>query len=219
MIQTLELCDAMCPICLEILVEPVTLCCDHDLCKVCYENHFLKGDFKCPLCKTRLNSWARKKAKYGTMVNEEKWKQIQEQFGSLIERKESGQDTHQEFRSSVAKIAKPGEIYEEYKKLKHEWSSKRKAEDHEQEIASKNYIEELLYKEKQQVEKEKMQLVVDEEYAIALSKQLNPGPISISAKKKLRPCSSSRSPLKKRRCHGIQKYLTGTQNVKLQNDT
>lgn len=43
----------------------------------------------------RLSTWARKQAKLKTMVNVQKWTQIQKQFPSLIEKRNSGDDTCQ----------------------------------------------------------------------------------------------------------------------------
>ena len=39
--------DFLCPICLEILVEPVQLPCKHELCIQCFQTHVLSLDFFC----------------------------------------------------------------------------------------------------------------------------------------------------------------------------
>ena len=40
MMPEIDLDDAMCQICLEIFVEPITMPCQHRLCKVTYSNKY-----------------------------------------------------------------------------------------------------------------------------------------------------------------------------------
>ncbi|KAK8728728.1 hypothetical protein OTU49_009115 [Cherax quadricarinatus] len=49
----LSLADVMCPICLSILVEPVTLPCSHSLCRPCFNQHLAKTSLECPICRRR----------------------------------------------------------------------------------------------------------------------------------------------------------------------
>lgn len=37
--------DCQCPICLDILIEPVTMPCKHELCLICFEKHIQVSDF------------------------------------------------------------------------------------------------------------------------------------------------------------------------------
>ena len=202
----------MCPICLDIFIEPVTLLCKHELCKQCYEEHFEKADFRCPLCKKRLSSWARKCTGKGSLVNMGKWKYIQDNFAELVEKRQKGEDNFQVFQLGSVRLAKDGEIHKEYIQAKLEWESEKKAEVDEQETASYQLIQKILKEEKEEMDKVRLeQIKQDQELAKVISEQLNQ-PISPTTvgKKLLRSTTSSAK--KKRtgsstvRCNSIEKY-------------
>lgn len=48
-IQNLSITDCSCPICLEILIEPVVLPCKHELCLPCFKDMMDQTNFLCPM--------------------------------------------------------------------------------------------------------------------------------------------------------------------------
>lgn len=47
----MEIDDVTCPICLYIIIKPVTLPCNHHLCLVCFERNVKEANFCCPICR------------------------------------------------------------------------------------------------------------------------------------------------------------------------
>uniref|UniRef100_A0A674NNZ9 RING-type E3 ubiquitin transferase n=1 Tax=Takifugu rubripes TaxID=31033 RepID=A0A674NNZ9_TAKRU len=90
--STLTLQDCRCPVCLEILCEPVTLPCTHTFCKGCFLESVDKATLCCPLCRKRVSTWARQNSRNNTLVNQQLWNQIQDQFPLHCQRRLSGQD-------------------------------------------------------------------------------------------------------------------------------
>ena len=158
--------DLGCPICLEILTEPVRLCCGHYLCKVCFDGQFEKSDFRCPLCKVRLSSWARRVK--GSFVDKEKWKLIQTLYPKEVESKLNGESSDL-FIKACRKISEKGEIEAEYKIKKTKFEEERNKEKAEQDTASEKLIKTLLENERLA----NIQLQKDEEFAKNLDSQLN----------------------------------------------
>ena len=48
-----------CSICLEILVEPITMPCKHRMCKPCSAKNLELTNLHCPFCKKRIGTWCR----------------------------------------------------------------------------------------------------------------------------------------------------------------
>eukprot|EP00058_Branchiostoma_floridae_P007740 XP_002593228.1 hypothetical protein BRAFLDRAFT_72695 [Branchiostoma floridae] len=92
--QKPALSEVICPICMEILVEPVTMPCSHELCMPCFQENVQNGEanFVCPMCRLRISSWARKNAREHTLVNKERWAQIQRYFPEKCERRLRGEE-------------------------------------------------------------------------------------------------------------------------------
>uniref|UniRef100_A0A8C5D9Y3 RING-type E3 ubiquitin transferase n=1 Tax=Gouania willdenowi TaxID=441366 RepID=A0A8C5D9Y3_GOUWI len=84
--------DCVCPVCLEIFVEPVTLPCTHTYCKECFLQAVDKASLCCPLCRIRISSWTRLHSRTQTLVNHKLWTEIQNVFPQQCERRLSGQD-------------------------------------------------------------------------------------------------------------------------------
>ena len=206
----------MCPICLDVFVEPITLICDHELCKQCYNEHFNKADFRCPMCKKRLSTWARKAASSGTLVNQSKWKYIQDNFSELVQKRLNGEetDTFTIVTSKRLMIAETGEVHNEYLEMKDKFEKERQAQKDEEESASLKLIEQLVNDEKEEAEKVRQkQIEQDEKLATVISAQLNT-PVSPNTvgKKLLRSTTTSAknrkanfTPVVKRR-NTIDKY-------------
>ena len=84
--------DFICPICLEILVEPVQMPCRHELCMQCFKTHVKDTSLNCPMCRVRIAVWVRKNTKTNTLVNQERWALIQSLFPERIKRRLEGLD-------------------------------------------------------------------------------------------------------------------------------
>ncbi|XP_058846088.1 E3 ubiquitin-protein ligase rnf168-like isoform X2 [Acipenser ruthenus] len=113
--------DCICPICLEIFLEPVTLPCDHTFCKLCFQQTVDKSNLCCPLCRKRVSTWARLHARNKTLVNEELWGRVQKAFPVHCQRRLSGQDLDDATLNALIpqpQLCKPGELRQEYEDQK-----------------------------------------------------------------------------------------------------
>lgn len=82
--------DAMCPICTNILIKPVTLpCCRNELCKECLDHACAETALTCPFCRVRIAVWVRKTP---SLVNEERWRDIQQRYPEEVRRRLEGLD-------------------------------------------------------------------------------------------------------------------------------
>ncbi|KAK7002562.1 E3 ubiquitin-protein ligase RNF168 [Biomphalaria glabrata] len=79
--------ECMCPVCISLLIQPVTFPCNHSLCLKCYKETVEKANLSCPVCRKRISVWARKAAKENKLINMEKWKDIQEAFPEKVRRR------------------------------------------------------------------------------------------------------------------------------------
>lgn len=61
---------AYCPVCFELITEPVVYPCAHEVCKPCFEQCVATGNLHCPVCRHRISSWARRCKKKGCVVDE-----------------------------------------------------------------------------------------------------------------------------------------------------
>lgn len=84
--------DFTCPICLQILIEPVVMPCEHELCWPCFKQNVEEANFLCPLCRMRISSWARRNSRNGTLVNLKRWEQIQKLFPEKCQKRLRGED-------------------------------------------------------------------------------------------------------------------------------
>lgn len=84
--------DYMCPICLQILIEPVVMPCEHELCRPCFKKNVEEANFVCPLCRMRISSWARRNTRKGTLVDLKRWEQIQRLFPEKCQKRLRGED-------------------------------------------------------------------------------------------------------------------------------
>lgn len=170
--------DVMCPICLDIVIEPVTMSCNHELCKECYMEHFKTCDFFCPICKKRLSTWARKAIATGTLVNEKKWLLVQKKYPDLVKNRRNG-NTNLVFlqckrqNNIGTKISKPGEVNAEYTAMREQWLLQESAQKRIDEEASLKLIEKIQEEEKKELERARLQQQkADERLAIQLSRDL-----------------------------------------------
>ncbi|XP_071607679.1 E3 ubiquitin-protein ligase RNF168 isoform X2 [Heliangelus exortis] len=178
----LSLSDCLCQICMEILVEPVTLPCSHTLCNCCFQLTVEKASLCCPFCRRRVSSWARYNARRNTLINWELWEKIQKNYPKECERRINGQDLEEEICVPCPQhqLSKPGELRQEYEAEISKVEAERRAHEQEENKASEEYIQQLLAEEEKEHrlaaerrrEMEK-QLKQDEELAWQLSNSLN----------------------------------------------
>ncbi|XP_072330992.1 E3 ubiquitin-protein ligase rnf168-like isoform X3 [Scyliorhinus torazame] len=108
----LNLAECLCPVCRELLAEPVTPPCGHSLCLGCFQQTVEISNLNCPLCRRRLSNWARAKARGGSLVNTELQEQIRQQFPQ--QRSEEASDQEVDRLRSQPQLSKPGEVRQEY---------------------------------------------------------------------------------------------------------
>eukprot|EP00066_Takifugu_rubripes_P009695 XP_003976896.2 PREDICTED: E3 ubiquitin-protein ligase RNF168 [Takifugu rubripes] len=176
--STLTLQDCRCPVCLEILCEPVTLPCTHTFCKGCFLESVDKATLCCPLCRKRVSTWARQNSRNNTLVNQQLWNQIQDQFPLHCQRRLSGQDGGMEDNLGVAvcvpRVSEPGELRQEYEDQVSRLTEEKRVFEEEERRASEEYIQRLLAEEEQLQEEQRRRHQDDERLARLISSQLNP---------------------------------------------
>ncbi|XP_028133635.1 E3 ubiquitin-protein ligase rnf168 [Diabrotica virgifera virgifera] len=192
--DTLILNDVLCPICRSILVEPVTLPCNHVFCLFCFENTMENANLVCPLCRLRIGSWLRKVKKENNLINADLWKAIKDKFPQHVKNKSNGVDENLEEERHDVIVAYPGEIRKEYEIQK----QKEDDELRKQREADLKASEELIRKLKEEEDYQKAvmeeKLKFDEEIAKKLAENLASQEASTSkakvASKKLGPMDS-----------------------------
>ncbi|XP_072547945.1 E3 ubiquitin-protein ligase RNF169 isoform X2 [Salminus brasiliensis] len=120
-VRSLSLEEARCPVCLEILLEPVTMPCGHSVCLHCFRRTVELSTLRCPLCRLRVSSWARKQSREKSLVNTELWEMVRQSYPERckrrIEQRDEGAAGEDIFRSPT-QIFKAGEMRQEYEKQK-----------------------------------------------------------------------------------------------------
>ncbi|XP_048202826.1 E3 ubiquitin-protein ligase RNF168 isoform X3 [Perognathus longimembris pacificus] len=174
-----SLSECQCQICVEILIEPVTLPCNHTLCHSCFQSTVEKASLCCPFCRRRVSSWTRYHARRNSLVNVELWETIQKNYPEECKRRISGQESEDLVDSyqPIRLLSKPGELRKEYEEEVSKVEAERRATEEEENKASEEYIQRLLAEEeeeeKRQAEKRRNemeeQLKSDEELARRLS--------------------------------------------------
>ncbi|XP_027854996.1 E3 ubiquitin-protein ligase rnf168 isoform X2 [Xiphophorus couchianus] len=165
--------DCLCPVCLDIFIEPVTLPCTHSFCKGCFLESVDKATLCCPMCRKRVSSWARRNNKKNTLVNLELWNRIQTLFPLQCQRRLNGQDAEEDDGTVprvFPRVCHPGELRQEYED---QLMEERRAQDEEESKASEELIQKLLAEEQQQLQEEMRRKEEDERLAKLLSNQLN----------------------------------------------
>ncbi|XP_035693399.1 E3 ubiquitin-protein ligase RNF169-like isoform X2 [Branchiostoma floridae] len=182
--QKPALSEVICPICMEILVEPVTMPCSHELCMPCFQENVQNGEanFVCPMCRLRISSWARKNAREHTLVNKERWAQIQRYFPEKCERRLRGEenDTLDDLSdeelpiTNFPVVSEPGELRREYEEQMKKFEEQRKKEQEAALKASMEYIQRMQEEEEQQRREREEKLKKDEEVARQLMEMGSP---------------------------------------------
>ncbi|XP_078100704.1 E3 ubiquitin-protein ligase rnf168 [Sander vitreus] len=173
--------DCLCPVCLEIFMEPVTLPCTHSFCKVCFLESVDKATLCCPLCRKRVSSWARLHSRTNTLVDQNLWTQIQTAFPLQCQRRLNGQDAEPDgpgVSVCFPRVSEPGELKQEYEEQVTKLTEEKRALDEEESRASQELIQKLLAEEQKLLQEEMKSREEDERLARLLSTQLNSGPVS-----------------------------------------
>ncbi|MBZ3874832.1 E3 ubiquitin-protein ligase RNF168 [Sciurus carolinensis] len=174
-----SLSECRCQICVEILIEPVTLPCNHTLCNPCFQSTVEKASLCCPFCRRRVSSWTRYHTRRNSLINMELWEIIQKHYPKECKLRVSGQGSEEivDDYQPIHLLSKPGELRREYEEEISKVEAERRASEEEENKASEEYIQRLLAEEeeeeKKQAEKRRSeveeQLKNDEELARKLS--------------------------------------------------
>ncbi|KAL2804943.1 E3 ubiquitin-protein ligase RNF168 [Daubentonia madagascariensis] len=221
-----SLSECQCQICVEILIEPVTLPCNHTLCNPCFQSTVEKANLCCPFCRRRVSSWTRYHTRRNSLVNMELWKIIQKHYPKECKLRASGQESKEivDDYQPVHLLSKPGELRREYEEEVSKVEAERRASEEEENKASQEYIQRLLAEEeeeeKRQSEKRRRemekQLKSDEALARKLSIHLNnfyersilASPLNSRKSDVVTTKSEKKSKNKQRNIGDIQKYLS-----------
>jgi len=169
----MSLSDVTCSICLEVLIEPVKMPCKHEICLECFSTMLDKTNLQCPMCRMRISTWARTATNNHTLVDQERWKFIQSQFGTEIRNRREGK-TAADLMETVSHMvpavkavlveskrvaaataaqkqtencAKPGEIGKEYQEYLRKEAERLQREKENEEQLSLAYIKSLIERE------------------------------------------------------------------------
>lgn len=152
-ISNLSITDCTCPICLEILIEPVVLPCKHELCLPCFNEMTDMTNYLCPMCRMRISTWARAATNNKTLVNTDRWNQIKRAFPKEIKDRKEGK-TAERLAKEIEKenailqhISKPGEIRKEYESTLKREQERLKLEKEQEEQLSLQYIHQVILQE------------------------------------------------------------------------
>ncbi|KAJ8310795.1 hypothetical protein KUTeg_012660 [Tegillarca granosa] len=142
---TLSIEDCMCPICMCIFVEPVTMPCTHTLCMPCFKKNVEEASLTCPMCRTRISVWARRASKNRKLINEKLWIDIQSLFPDKVKKRIDGDDEEgvEVFMHPIINIAQPGEIRKEYEEQLQRLAEQREKEQQKEFEASEALIRKL----------------------------------------------------------------------------
>ncbi|XP_021490980.2 E3 ubiquitin-protein ligase RNF168 [Meriones unguiculatus] len=213
-----SLAECQCGICMEILLEPVTLPCNHTLCNPCFQSTVEKASLYCPFCRRRVSSWTRYHARRNSLVNTDLWEIIQKHYAKECKLRISGQESKEivDDYQPVRLLSEPGELRREYEEEISKVEAERQASKEEENKASEEYIQKLLAEEeeeeKRQLERRRSemeeQLKGDEELAKSLSMDIN-GSRNLSSKKSdpVTNKSQKKNTNKQKNFGDIQKYL------------
>ncbi|XP_038050515.1 serine-rich adhesin for platelets-like [Patiria miniata] len=179
--SNLRLSDCKCPICMSILIEPVRMPCNHELCMPCFRQNVQEANFTCPMCRLRISNWARRRARENKLMDERRWRQIQEAFPDQCRRRMEGEEEEAEEIPDflpVKRICEPGAIKQEYQEAIEKLRSERQQMEELEIKKSEEYIawlqrEEVRLYEEQQNELAQQQKL-DEELARKMSQGDSP---------------------------------------------
>ena len=83
-------CVPRCPICYDLIREPVVFPCGHEICRECFDHSLKTANFYCPLCRKRVSSWARRHAR--DPVDRRRKKELELRMSELQEQRTTSED-------------------------------------------------------------------------------------------------------------------------------
>ena len=195
-----------CPICFELIVEPVTLPCEHELCLSCFKQNLCNANFSCSLCRKRISSWARQHtkdpvnlkrkceletfyAKFGSVDDVKLAVRLQkEENERLTLSKDCCGEIGLEYQSNIIQIREEKDKLDklsekqaiELIKQEQEFESKVVTQLKEDETIAKELADELMREQDGQIIS---QIEADHKFAIELDKSWNLSPCTVHIKK------------------------------------
>ncbi|KAM7339097.1 hypothetical protein ACRRTK_002583 [Alexandromys fortis] len=149
--KALSLEDCQCLLCMEFLIEPITLPCKHTMCKSCFTALLQKLFSSCPFCRTLVSSWALDHTHIDSLINEELWQRIQAQYPEECRQREPMQEQLSWWVLSdtlpAQVLSKPGELRKEYEEEMMRMEAERQDAMEREARASEEYIRQLLAKD------------------------------------------------------------------------
>ncbi len=100
---SLRLSECLCPICMSILIEPVTMPCNHELCMPCFKQNVEEANFTCPMCRLRISNWARRAARENRLINRKRWQEILAAFPEQCRKRLEGEDDDDDYMEGMQK--------------------------------------------------------------------------------------------------------------------
>lgn len=183
--------DCQCLLCMEFLIEPITLPCKHTMCKSCFTALLQKLFSSCPFCRTLVSSWALDHTHIDNLINEELWQRIQAQYPEECRRRDPKEEQPSWWVLSdvlpAQVLSKPGELRKEYEEEMMRMEAERQDTMEREARASEEYIRQLLAKEMEEekfwseIRRMKEQRQREEE-----AKKLSMGDTATSPRKKKR---------------------------------
>ncbi|XP_052216660.1 E3 ubiquitin-protein ligase RNF169-like isoform X3 [Dreissena polymorpha] len=165
--------DNICPICLYVFIQPVTMPCCYELCLECFKQNVEEANFCCPMCRTRISTWARRAARNKALVNEVRWTAIKNAFTDQVKNRLEGLEEEDEEMNALnisIKLAEPGEIRSEFEEQLRMLREQRALEARQEAEASERLIRQLQEEEAGKLAELEEIRRKDEELALQLSR-------------------------------------------------
>ncbi|XP_065211685.1 E3 ubiquitin-protein ligase rnf168-like [Planococcus citri] len=165
--------EYICPICREILLEPVTLPCKHTSCYDCLEKTLDSNKYQCFLCRKFIGSWYRNARLKKKLVNEKLWKLIQDKFNDFVVKKRNGETIEIISTQIPISLSAPGEIKQEFEQCEEKIQSEVRIKKEKEEKLSEELIKQLQDEENERRREQEELALHDEQLAKILADELN----------------------------------------------
>ncbi len=162
-----------CPICDELIVEPVTFPCGHELCLSCYRSCVDSANFCCCICRKRVSTWARRNSTNPVnSVRKTELDRVYSSLGSLDDIRLAVELQREEEFHVLPSPCECGEISEEYqdelRKLKKERLAEEELSIKEVQKYQTDIIEFDRKRRAQEIEDERLaRLISEDEMGVA----------------------------------------------------
>jgi hypothetical protein len=135
---------------MEFLIEPITLPCNHTVCKSCFKALLRKTNLSCPFCRSLISSWARHHIHINSLINKELWGRLQTQYPEECRHRLPGEELSTFVFNDdppIRVLSNPGELRKEYEEEMIRMEAERQAIKESQNRATEEYIRQLLAQE------------------------------------------------------------------------